>query len=74
MQKKLSREIGTSLLGGFSMRGINQVHYIGSVTQQPDMKYTPGGLAILEVTVAGKQQLITADGTFVLLRLLFLLP
>jgi len=45
------------------MRGINQVHYIGSVTQAPDMKYTPGGLAILEVTVAGKQQIVTADGT-----------
>lgn len=45
------------------MRGINQVHYIGSITQAPDMKYTPGGLAILEVTVAGKQQITTADGT-----------
>ena len=44
------------------MRGINQVHYIGSVTQQPEMKYTPGGLAILEVTVAGKQEIVTADG------------
>ena len=45
------------------MRGINQVHYVGSITQAPDMKYTPGGLAILEVTVAGKQQITTADGT-----------
>lgn len=44
------------------MRGINQVHYIGSITQAPDMKYTPGGLAILEVTVAGKQEITTADG------------
>ena len=45
------------------MRGINQVHYVGSVTQAPDLKYTPGGLAILEVTAAGKQQITTADGT-----------
>lgn len=44
------------------MRGINQVHYVGSLTQAPDMKYTPGGLAILELTVAGKHDIITSGG------------
>lgn len=44
------------------MRGINQVHYIGSIVQAPELKYTPDGLAILELTVAGKQEIVTADG------------
>ena len=44
------------------MKGINQVHYIGSLTQNPDMKYTPAGLAILELTVAGKEILTKSDG------------
>ena len=45
------------------MKGINQVHYIGSITQNPEMKYTPNGLAILELTVAGKELLTKSDGT-----------
>lgn len=44
------------------MRGINQTHYVGSVAQTPELKYTPGGLAILEVTVAGRGEILTADG------------
>ena len=44
------------------MLGINQAHYIGSVASQPDMKYTPGGLAILELTVAGRGEVVTAEG------------
>lgn len=44
------------------MKGINQVHYIGSITQAPDMKYTGNGLAILELTVAGKERVVGADG------------
>lgn len=44
------------------MLGINSTHYIGSVASQPDMKYTPGGLAILELTVAGRNEVVTAEG------------
>jgi single-strand DNA-binding protein len=44
------------------MLGINQVHYIGSVAATPDLKYTPGGLAILEITVAGRSDILTAEG------------
>jgi single-strand DNA-binding protein len=44
------------------MLGINSTHYIGSVASQPDMKYTPGGLAILELTVAGRSDILTAEG------------
>lgn len=44
------------------MRGINQTHYLGSVAQTPELKYTPGGLAILEVTVAGRCDILAADG------------
>lgn len=45
------------------MKGINQVHYIGSITQAPELKYTAGGLAILELTVAGKETVTKSDGT-----------
>jgi single-strand DNA-binding protein len=44
------------------MLGINSTHYIGSVASQLDMKYTPGGLAILELTVAGRGEVVTAEG------------
>ena len=45
------------------MKGINTVHYVGSISKEPEMKYTPGGLAILELTVAGKETLTKSDGT-----------
>ena len=44
------------------MLGINSTHYIGSVANQPELKYTPGGLAILELTVAGRSDILTAEG------------
>jgi single-strand DNA-binding protein len=44
------------------MLGINQVHYIGSVATNPDLKYTPSGLAIVEITVAGRSDILTAEG------------
>lgn len=45
------------------MRGTNQTHYVGSLAQAPELKYTPGGLAILEITVAGRCDVLAADGT-----------
>ena len=44
------------------MLGINSTHYIGSVAANPDLKYTPAGLAILEITVAGRSDILTAEG------------
>ena len=44
------------------MSGINSTHYIGSVANQPSLIYTPGGLAILEITVAGRSDILTAEG------------
>ena len=44
------------------MLGINSAHYIGSVANQPELKYNPGGLAILELTVAGRGDILTAEG------------
>ena len=45
------------------MKGINTVHYVGSISKDPELKYTPGGLAILELTVAGRETLTKSDGT-----------
>lgn len=44
------------------MLGINKTHYIGSITSQPELKYTPNGLAIMEITVAGRSDVLTAEG------------
>ena len=44
------------------MLGINRTHYLGSVASPPDLKYTPAGLAILELTVAGRGEIVTAAG------------
>jgi single-strand DNA-binding protein len=35
-------------------RGLNQVFLIGTLTARPDMRYTPGGLAILDLNLAGQ--------------------
>ena len=44
------------------MLGINNAHYLGSVASPPELKYTPAGLAILELTVAGRGEVVTAAG------------
>ena len=44
------------------MLGINRTHYLGTVASPPDLKYTPAGLAILELTVAGRGEVVTAAG------------
>ncbi len=44
------------------MLGINSTHYLGSVVSKPELKYTPGGLAILELTVAGRTEVVTQGG------------
>ncbi len=44
------------------MLGLNSTHYLGSVASQPELKYTPNGLAILELAVAGRSDIFTAEG------------
>jgi len=43
-------------------KGLNRVLLLGSVTQTPELRYTPGGLAVLEVTVAGQDRVETEGG------------
>ena len=43
-------------------KGLNRIHLIGAVTQTPELRYTPGGLAILEVTVAGNDAVTDESG------------
>ena len=35
-------------------RGLNRVFLIGALATRPDMRYTPAGLAILDLTLAGQ--------------------
>lgn len=43
-------------------RGFNNVQLIGTLTQAPEMKYTAGGLAILELNLAGSDRIVGNDG------------
>ena len=43
-------------------RGLNIVHLIGTLTQKPDLRYTPSGLAILDLNLAGNDNVIGDDG------------
>lgn len=44
------------------MRGINRAHFIGSLAQPPALSYTPGGLAVLALTVANRLPVTLAGG------------
>jgi single-strand DNA-binding protein len=43
-------------------RGLNNVYLAGSLTQKPELRYTPGGLAILEMNLAGNDHVVGNDG------------
>lgn len=43
-------------------RGLNQVTMAGMLVQDPEMRYTPGGLAILELNLAGNDHVVGDDG------------
>lgn len=43
-------------------RGMNHVYLIGAVTREPELRYTPNGTAVMEVTVAGEDTIIGNDG------------
>jgi len=43
-------------------RGMNHVYLIGALARDPELRYTPTGVAVFEATVAGEDQVIGADG------------
>src|SRR5690606_3863158 len=43
-------------------RGLNNVYLIGTLVQATEMRYTPGGLAILELNLAGNDHVTGDDG------------
>lgn len=43
-------------------RGLNSVFLVGTLTQNADLRYTPGGLAILELNLAGSDLVVGDDG------------
>ncbi len=42
-------------------RGLNNVYLAGTLTQAPELRYTPGGLAILELNLAGNDHVVGDD-------------
>lgn len=43
-------------------RGLNNIYLVGTLTQAPELRYTPGGLAILELNLGGNDHVIGDDG------------
>ena len=43
-------------------KGLNSVHLAGTLTQAPELRYTPGGLAILELNLGGNDSVLGDDG------------
>ncbi len=43
-------------------RGLNNVYLVGTLTQAPELRYTPGGLAILELNLGGNDHVLGDDG------------
>lgn len=44
-------------------RGLNRIYLIGTLTARPDMRYTPGGMAVLELNLAGNDLIQDETGT-----------
>lgn len=42
-------------------RGMNAAYLVGTLVQAPELRYTPGGLAILELNIAGNDTVIGDD-------------
>ncbi|WP_034385901.1 single-stranded DNA-binding protein [Deinococcus sp. YIM 77859] len=43
-------------------RGMNHVFLIGALARDPELRYTPSGVAVFEATVAGEDHVIGSDG------------
>ncbi len=44
------------------MASLNRVNIIGNITRDPELKYTPKGMAIAEISLAVNRNYSTADG------------
>lgn len=42
-------------------RGLNYIFLVGTLTQDPELRYTPGGLALLEMNLAGNDHVLGDD-------------
>ena len=42
-------------------RGLNNIYLAGTLTQAPELRYTPGGLAILELNLGGNDHVVGDD-------------
>ncbi|AWR86425.1 single-stranded DNA-binding protein [Meiothermus taiwanensis] len=43
-------------------RGLNRVTLVGTLTQDPELRYTPGGLAVMELNLAGNDVVTDEQG------------
>ncbi|MGK0620001.1 single-stranded DNA-binding protein [Meiothermus cerbereus] len=43
-------------------RGLNRVTLVGTLTQDPELRYTPGGLAVMELNLAGNDIVTDEQG------------
>jgi single-strand DNA-binding protein len=46
----------------FMAKGLNNIHLAGTLTQNPELRYTAAGLAILEMNLAGNDHVLGNDG------------
>jgi single-strand DNA-binding protein len=46
------------------MKGINKASFVGAVATQPELRYTAGGMGILELTLAGRSPVETEGGDY----------
>ncbi|ADH62741.1 MAG: single-stranded DNA-binding protein [Meiothermus silvanus] len=44
-------------------KGLNRVYLVGTLTQDPEMRYTPGGLAVLELNLGGNDLITDESGS-----------
>ncbi len=43
-------------------RGLNHVYLLGALAKDPDLRYTPSGIAVADLTVAGEDNVMGNDG------------
>ena len=43
-------------------RGLNHVYLLGALARDPELRYTPNGTAVADLTVAGEDNVMGNDG------------
>ena len=43
-------------------RGLNHVYLLGALARDPELRYTPNGTAVADLTVAGEDNIVGSDG------------